>query len=315
MARRRDAADARAVAALAAQIAPIQRLIITLTGNGGAGPFRELPIDGLRQAFEEKYWPTVTALQAGLAHLSKDASVTLVGAVTARAAMPGTAGIGSLNAAVEGLVQPLAAELAPIRIDAVSPGYVDTPWWDGLAAEEREGVFASAAASLPTKRIATAPTSPRPSCCWPPTPTSPAPSSKQTAAPTSPPDAPFTAAGTLANRPRPTLEVPQPSTATCTQVLAAGPGGHAALLPAYRRRTRRDPGRRRTVRPSTCHGRAVERTVHRGPVPPGPAPPFNTPGRPRSSWGGIRRGIEAWEALMPQSARPPRQVGAAGPAL
>ncbi|WP_328543386.1 SDR family oxidoreductase [Streptomyces sp. NBC_00117] len=154
MARRRDAADARAVAALAAQIPPIQRLIITLTGNGGAGPFRELPIDGLRQAFEEKYWPTVTALQAGLAHLSKDASVTLVGAVTARAAMPG---IGSLNAAVEGLVQPLAAELAPIRINAVSPGYVDTPWWDGLAAEEREGVFASAAASLPAKRIADAP--------------------------------------------------------------------------------------------------------------------------------------------------------------
>ncbi|MFD0600781.1 SDR family oxidoreductase [Streptomyces aureus] len=132
----------------------MQRLIITLTGNGGAGPFRELPIDGLRQAFEEKYWPTVTALQAGLAHLSKDASVTLVGAVTARAAMPG---IGSLNAAVEGLVQPLAAELAPIRINAVSPGYVDTPWWDGLAAEEREGVFASAAASLPAKRIAAAP--------------------------------------------------------------------------------------------------------------------------------------------------------------
>ncbi|MFB6679673.1 SDR family oxidoreductase [Streptomyces sp. NPDC056390] len=152
-----DAADARAVAALTAQIAPIQRLIITLTGNGGAGPFGELPIDGLRQAFEEKYWPTVTALQAGLAHLSKDASVTLVGAVTARAAMPGTAGIGSLNAAVEGLIQPLAAELAPIRVNAVSPGYVDTPWWDDLVAEEREGFFASAAASLPTKRIATAP--------------------------------------------------------------------------------------------------------------------------------------------------------------
>jgi len=152
-----DAADARAVTALATQIAPIQRLVITLAGNGGAGPLRELLLDGLRQAFEEKYWPTVTAIQSCLAHLSKDASVTLVGAVTARAAMPGTAGIGSLNAAVEGLVQPLAAELAPIRINAVSPGYVDTPWWDGLAAEEREAFFAQAAASLPTKRIATAP--------------------------------------------------------------------------------------------------------------------------------------------------------------
>lgn len=152
-----DAADAVAVASLAARVAPIRHLVITLSGTGGAGPLGELPLDGLRQAFEEKYWPTVTALQASLAHLGEDASITLVGAVTARAALPGTAGIGSLNAAVEGLVQPLAAELAPIRVNAVSPGYVDTPWWDGIAPEDRSAFFKQAADALPTKRIATAP--------------------------------------------------------------------------------------------------------------------------------------------------------------
>jgi NAD(P)-dependent dehydrogenase (short-subunit alcohol dehydrogenase family) len=152
-----DAADAAAATALAARIAPIQHLVITLAGKGGAGPLSDLPLDGLRQAFEEKYWPTVTALQASLAHLSENASITLVGAVTARAALPGTAGIGSLNAAVEGLVQPLAAELAPIRVNAVSPGFVDTPWWDGLAAEDRSALFKQAADGLPTKRIAMAP--------------------------------------------------------------------------------------------------------------------------------------------------------------
>ena len=96
------------------------------------------------------------AIQAALTHLGEDASITLVGAVTARAGMPGTAGIGSLNAAVEGLVAPLAAELAPIRVNAVSPGYVDTPWWDGLAPEERSAFFKQAADTLPTGRIATA---------------------------------------------------------------------------------------------------------------------------------------------------------------
>ncbi|MFF7987890.1 SDR family oxidoreductase [Streptomyces sp. NPDC007901] len=152
-----DAADAEAAASLAARIAPIRHLVITLAGKGGAGLLGDLPLDDLRQAFEEKYWPTVTALQASLAHLSEDASITLVGAITARAAMPGTAGIGSLNAAVEGLVQPLAAELAPVRVNAVSPGYVDTPWWDALAAEDRSAFFKQAADALPTKRIATAP--------------------------------------------------------------------------------------------------------------------------------------------------------------
>jgi NAD(P)-dependent dehydrogenase (short-subunit alcohol dehydrogenase family) len=151
-----DAADPAAVAALAARISPIDRLVITLAGSGGAGPLGDLPLSGLRQAFEEKYWPTVTALQASLAHLGEQGSVTLVGAVTARAAMPGTAGIGSLNAAIEGLVRPLAAELAPIRVNAVSPGYIDTPWWDGFEPEQRSAFFEQAAAALPTKRIATA---------------------------------------------------------------------------------------------------------------------------------------------------------------
>lgn len=151
-----DARDAESVRTVAASIAPIQRLVITLAGSGGAGPLADLTVADLRQAFEEKYWPTVTALQATLPHLAEDASVTLVGAVTARIAMPGTAGIGSLNAAVEGLVQPLAAELAPVRVNAVSPGYVDTPWWDGLTAEDRAAFFDQAAAALPTKRIAEA---------------------------------------------------------------------------------------------------------------------------------------------------------------
>jgi NAD(P)-dependent dehydrogenase (short-subunit alcohol dehydrogenase family) len=151
-----DAADADAVAALAAGIGPVDRLVLTLSGNRGGGPLGELPIDDLRQAFEEKYWPTVTAIRAALAHLAPAASITLVGAVTARAAMPGTAGLASLNAAVEGLVRPLAAELAPVRVNAVSPGYVDTPWWDAIGAEAKAGLFAQAAAALPVKRIASA---------------------------------------------------------------------------------------------------------------------------------------------------------------
>jgi NAD(P)-dependent dehydrogenase (short-subunit alcohol dehydrogenase family) len=151
-----DAADADAVAALAAGIGPVDRLVLTLSGNRGGGPLGELPVDDLRQAFEEKYWPTVTAIRAALAHLAPAASITLVGAVTARAAMPGTAGLASLNAAVEGLVRPLAAELAPVRVNAVSPGYVDTPWWDAIGPEAKAGLFAQAAAALPVKRIASA---------------------------------------------------------------------------------------------------------------------------------------------------------------
>lgn len=151
-----DAGDAQAIGDLAAELGSIDRLVITLSGNKGAGSLADLELDVLRSAFDEKFWPTVTAIKAALPYLDRLGSVTLVGAITARAGLPGTAGIGALNAAVEGLVAPLAAELAPVRVNAVSPGYVDTPWWSMVPDADREGLFAQVAAGLPTKRIATA---------------------------------------------------------------------------------------------------------------------------------------------------------------
>jgi NAD(P)-dependent dehydrogenase (short-subunit alcohol dehydrogenase family) len=155
-AHRVDGNDPAAVAALAAELAPVQALVITLAGSEGAGPLAELDLASLRRAFEAKFWPTMTVLQAVLPHLAEQASITLVGAISAHAAMPGTAGIGALNAAVEGLVRPLAAELAPLRVNAVSPGLVDTPWWDGIPEQARADWFASAAAGLPVRHISSA---------------------------------------------------------------------------------------------------------------------------------------------------------------
>jgi len=151
-----DALDADAVRTLAGALAPLDRLIVTLAGSEGAGPFADLDLAMLRRAFDAKFWGHITAIQAALPYLSESASITLIGAITARTGMPGTAGIGALNAAVEGLVKPLAAELAPIRVNAVSPGYVDTPWWNMMTDQERKEAFTAAAAALPTRRIATA---------------------------------------------------------------------------------------------------------------------------------------------------------------
>jgi NAD(P)-dependent dehydrogenase (short-subunit alcohol dehydrogenase family) len=110
----------------------------------------------LRRAFDAKFWGHVTTVQAVLPHLAPDGSITLLGGVSARAAMSGIAGIAAINGAVEALVKPLATELAPIRVNGVSPGFVDTPWWSGLPEDARRGFFAQAAAVLPVRRIATA---------------------------------------------------------------------------------------------------------------------------------------------------------------
>ena len=68
-------------------------------------------------------------------------SITLVTAGSAQSALPGTAGLAAVNGALEAAVAPLAAELAPRRVNAVSPGVIETAWWDELPDDARQEAF------------------------------------------------------------------------------------------------------------------------------------------------------------------------------
>ena len=66
---------------------------------------------------------------------------------------PGTAGLGAINGALESMIGTLARELAPLRVNAVSPGVIDTPWWDFLPADVKQGVFADFGRQISVGRI------------------------------------------------------------------------------------------------------------------------------------------------------------------
>jgi NAD(P)-dependent dehydrogenase (short-subunit alcohol dehydrogenase family) len=151
-----DARNPAELGAAFAAMATVDHLILALGGNRGVGPIAALSLDDLRAPFEDKVFPQIACLQAALPVLAPQASITLVSAVSARAAMPGTAGLGSANAAIEALVPILAAELKPVRVNAVSPGVIDTPWWDFLPADQKAAAFADFATRTPVGRIGTA---------------------------------------------------------------------------------------------------------------------------------------------------------------
>ena len=68
----------------------------------------------------------------------------------------GLAAATSTFAAVEALSQSLAPELAPIRVNTIRPGFIDTDFWDVLLAETVEDIRAKVRANFPARRLGTA---------------------------------------------------------------------------------------------------------------------------------------------------------------
>lgn len=148
-----DAADRTALDVFFAGCGGVDHVVIALSGGEGAGAFRELDLAALRRGFAAKFWPHAEAAQAALPALHAGGSLTFISSISARIANPGTAGLAAINAAIEAMVPILARELAPMRVNAVSPGVVDTPWWNAMGEQGKRDFFAQHAASLPVGRV------------------------------------------------------------------------------------------------------------------------------------------------------------------
>jgi NAD(P)-dependent dehydrogenase (short-subunit alcohol dehydrogenase family) len=146
-----DGTQAPALAAFFQDLGGFDHLVLAMSGRAGAGPFATLSLGKLRAGFDAKFWAYLETLQAALPMLK--GSATLIGAGSARAALPGTAGLAAINGALEAMVLPLAVELAPVRVNGVSPGIIDTPWWDAMPPQAKEQFMRQAANSLPVGRV------------------------------------------------------------------------------------------------------------------------------------------------------------------
>jgi NAD(P)-dependent dehydrogenase (short-subunit alcohol dehydrogenase family) len=136
-----------------AKIGAFDHLVVALSGGKGAGRFAALQQADLRSGFEAKFWTHLAVAQSSLEYLARSGSITFVSAISARAANPGTAGLSAINAAIEGLVRPLAIELRPRRVNAVSPGVVDTPWWNWMKEDDKRAAFDRFAGATPVGRV------------------------------------------------------------------------------------------------------------------------------------------------------------------
>jgi NAD(P)-dependent dehydrogenase (short-subunit alcohol dehydrogenase family) len=129
-----DAEDPASLAGFFRAAGPVDDLVITITrrGHRDSREAEQLGKADLAGSFAGKAIATLRAVGEALPSLSEHGSITLTGGVTAQAALAGTAEPAAVNGAVEAAVAPLARELAPRRVNAVSPGVIVTEWWDSL---------------------------------------------------------------------------------------------------------------------------------------------------------------------------------------
>jgi NAD(P)-dependent dehydrogenase (short-subunit alcohol dehydrogenase family) len=148
-----DSAERKALDNFFNDYGPIDHLVISLSGSKGMGNFADLSLQVLREGFEEKFWANLHTVQAALPYIKKAGSITLVTAISGIAKLPGTSGLGAINGALEIMAQVWAKEFDQIRVNAVSPGVVDTGWWDFLPADKKEETFAEFSRQIKVGRV------------------------------------------------------------------------------------------------------------------------------------------------------------------
>ena len=106
-----------------------------------------------RHAFELRYWAALAAVKYGSPHIRTDGSVVLTTGVAGRRPHKGWTVAASVCGTIEALTRALAIELAPIRVNAVSPGVVRTNLWQSMNADAREDLYESVGKSLLVGRV------------------------------------------------------------------------------------------------------------------------------------------------------------------
>ena len=112
--------------------------------------------DTLRPAMDTRFWGALYAAKYAAPKIATGGSITFMSGVAAWRPLEGAAVASASCGAVEAFARALALDLAPIRVNTIEPGYVDTPLLDSLLGAKKGEILAAAAARLPVKRIGTA---------------------------------------------------------------------------------------------------------------------------------------------------------------
>jgi NAD(P)-dependent dehydrogenase (short-subunit alcohol dehydrogenase family) len=148
-----DVSDEKAVESFFTNIGAFDHLVFTAGDSLQLHELADTDLKQARRAFELRYWSALAAVKYGSPHIRKGGSIVLTTGVAGRRPHKGWVIAASVCGTIEALTRALAIELAPIRVNSVSPGVVRTDLWRNLSETERAHLFESVCSSLPVGRV------------------------------------------------------------------------------------------------------------------------------------------------------------------
>jgi NAD(P)-dependent dehydrogenase (short-subunit alcohol dehydrogenase family) len=146
--RQADTHDADALKAIFDEVGTIDHLVsAAIGGERTLKPFLEQTDEQFKAAYD-KLWGYTNVVRTGAPYLAEDGSITLVSGSPARKIRPAQSPLSCVGASVENLVRCLAVEMAPIRVNVVSPGTVDTAMFDAMGDAKEANLAAATATHL-----------------------------------------------------------------------------------------------------------------------------------------------------------------------
>lgn len=142
------------VARFFAEVPPFDHLVISAGEmTDGIGPFLELSTGSARAQVESRFWGPYLAARYGAPKIRADGSITFFTGVIGEKVIPGASVPAAVHGALEGLARILAVELAPTRVNVVSPGTVNTPLHGWMPDDQRAAFFDGAAKATTAGRV------------------------------------------------------------------------------------------------------------------------------------------------------------------
>jgi NAD(P)-dependent dehydrogenase (short-subunit alcohol dehydrogenase family) len=147
-----DTLDDTSIHNLFSRVGNIDHLVIA-GSEVTFGDFKTMPIDQMKQSFDSKLFGPVRVIRIAAEYIKTDGSITLFSGSAGARPENGTEIISAINSSVESLSRALAVSMAPVRVNTIAPGLIDTPAYDGMSDADKQAMFVGFTKNFPLNHV------------------------------------------------------------------------------------------------------------------------------------------------------------------